>query len=181
MTTVAEWCKPCYNETYCYEWDGCYGRWETATVNEFTTEINLVADQKFITFETDQLGYMQSLVPTFAPWSDALHLPDFVTIQARFRTVDVATKLTINDMFFIEVRGSDESFTDFCDYQDLFIEPGTNMVGRRVVDIVSDEQNTWEPEEFFITTEISGLNEYRMLYPDCASLISMSVEAKLPS
>jgi hypothetical protein len=85
------------------------------------------------------------------------------------------------DVFYIEVRGSDETFTDFCDYQDLFIEAGTNMVGRRFVEITSDEMNTWMPEEFFITTQIAGLNEYRMLNPDCASLIYMTVEAKLPS
>jgi hypothetical protein len=40
-TTVAEWCKPCFNETYCYEWDGCYGTWETVKLNEFVTEISL--------------------------------------------------------------------------------------------------------------------------------------------
>jgi hypothetical protein len=55
------------------------------------------------------------------------------------------------------------------------------MVGKRVVKIIPDEQNTWEPEEFFITTQVSGLNEYGMINPNCASLVYMTIEAKLPS
>lgn len=180
-TTVLEYCKPCQNDTYCYEWDGCYGSWDETKASEFVSEISLDSKDKYFTFQTDQVGYMEKLAPTFAPGSDALYLPDFVTIKARFRTFDEATKLTINDVFYIEIWGSDETFTDFCNYEDLSIEAGTNMIGSRVVEIISDEEQTWEPEEFFLTTQISGLDEFRMLNPNCASLMYMTVEARLPS
>jgi hypothetical protein len=124
---------------------------------------------------------MEKLVPMFEPYSDPLNMPKSIWIQARFRTFDEATKMEIVDEFWLEIMGSDEDLTDFCNYESLSIKAGTYMTGVRTIDIVADEDYDWKPKEIFISTEIEGLHEFRMYNQNCASVITMSIEAKLPS
>jgi hypothetical protein len=155
-------------------------------LSEFVTEINLDPDADYrgayFKFQTSQEDYMNKLVPKFDPHSDPLSLPEAVWIQARFRTWDEATKMEIVDEFWLEVRGSSETFTDFCDYSSLSIKAGSQMSGARTIDIVSDASRTdWDPERIYISTEIEGLAELRELQGPCAEGIFMTIEAKQAS
>jgi hypothetical protein len=183
MKTVFEYWNPSdYYSEYNNEY---YGNWVQARENEFIVELNLDKTEHYagiyFKFQTDQVGFMEKLVPMFEPYSDPLNMPKSIWIQARFRTFDEATKMEIVDEFWLEIMGSDEDLTDFCNYESLSIKAGTYMSGVRTIDIVADEDNDWKPKEIFISTEIEGLHEFRMYNQNCASVITMSVEAKLPS
>jgi hypothetical protein len=82
----------------------------------------------------------------------------------------------------LEVRGSDEDLTAFCDYESLSIRAGTQMSGIRTIDIISDENRSdWSAEEIYLSTEVEGLEEFRANNAKCAATIYMTIEAKLPS
>jgi hypothetical protein len=68
---------------------------------------------------------MDKLVPMFDPYSDRLHMPKSIFIEARFRTFDESTKMEMIDPFVLEVKGSDEDLTDFCNYESLRVRTGT--------------------------------------------------------
>ena len=117
----------------------------------------------------------------FDPYSDGLHMPERIFIEARFRTFDESTKMEMIDPFVLEVKGSDEDLTDFCNYESLRVRPGTQMSGVKTINIVSDEENDWQPREVYISTEIEGLEEFRMYNQNRASVMTMTIEARLPS
>ena len=121
MKTVFEYWNP---SDYYSEYDGqYYGNWNQARENEFIVELNLDPSEHYagvyFKFQTDQIGYMEKLVPMFDPYSDPLHIPKSIMIQARFRTFDESTKMEIVDEFWLEIMGSDEDLNDFCNYDDL--------------------------------------------------------------
>ena len=130
--------------------------------------------KKYVDIEIDQSYFLETLQDKLGRANgDA---SETISIISRFVTEDPASGAVVYDEVTVDVIGSGESFTAYCDYSQLEVEDWTQM-SDITYDIPSPSPVPGQRVDYDLPTTLTGQDR---VSEQCMDLVTMTFDIKLP-